>query len=179
MTIVSAYLDERLGELFEKLQQQGVLDRTIVIVAADHGEGLGEHDLYDHGESLYRPEIRVPLVILPLSGGRSRGVVDETVSLRDIPATIAEMVGEAKSPFPGRSLTRFWGENPAVTAAPAAGEGVLSELSAPNPNDPNQGRSPAYRGPLRSLAAGDFVYIRNEGDGGEGDYSTSTKTRAS
>ena len=44
---------------------------------------------------------------------------------------------------------------------------MLSELPAPNPNDPNQGRSPAYRGPLISLAEGDFVYIRNEGDGGE------------
>ena len=44
---------------------------------------------------------------------------------------------------------------------------VLSELPSPNPIDPNQGRSPAYRGPLISLAEGDFVYIRNEGDGGE------------
>ena len=44
---------------------------------------------------------------------------------------------------------------------------VLSELSAPNPIDPNQGRSPATRGPLVSLADGDFVYIRNEGDGSE------------
>ena len=44
---------------------------------------------------------------------------------------------------------------------------VLSELASPNPSDPNQGRSPAYRGPLISLAEGDFVYIRNEGDGGE------------
>ena len=44
---------------------------------------------------------------------------------------------------------------------------MLSELASPNPSDPNQGRSPAYRGPLVSLAEGDFVYIRNEGDGGE------------
>ena len=44
---------------------------------------------------------------------------------------------------------------------------VLSELASPNPSDPNHGRSPADRGPLISLAEGDFVYIRNEGDGGE------------
>ena len=44
---------------------------------------------------------------------------------------------------------------------------MLSELSSPNPLDPNQGRSPAHRGPLISLAEGDFVYIRNEGDGSE------------
>ena len=44
---------------------------------------------------------------------------------------------------------------------------MLSELASPNPADPNQGRSPAHRGPLFSLALGDFVYIRNQGDGGE------------
>ena len=59
-----AYLDERLGELFDELQRRGVLDRTLVIVTADHGEELGEHGLFEHGESLYRPEIRVPLLIL-------------------------------------------------------------------------------------------------------------------
>jgi hypothetical protein len=47
-----------------------------------------------------------------------------------------------------------------------AGE-VISELSSPNPFDPNQGRSPAYRGPLVSVAEGDFVYIRNLGNGTE------------
>lgn len=71
-----AYLDERLGELFDELQRRGVLDRTLVIVTADHGEGLGEHDLFDHGESLYRAELRVPLLIVlpaqPASRRRSR-----------------------------------------------------------------------------------------------------------
>ena len=44
---------------------------------------------------------------------------------------------------------------------------MISELTAPNPSHPNQGRSPAKRGPLIALAEGDFVYIRNEGDGAE------------
>jgi arylsulfatase A-like enzyme len=158
-----AYLDERLGELFDELERQGVLDQTIVIVTADHGEGLGEHNLFDHGESLYRPEIRVPLLIVQPSSGRTRGLVDEAVSLREIPATVAELVGAgAKSPFPGRSLTRLWGQPPVLAAAPGAGHWVLSELSAPNPRDPNQGRSPAHRGPLFSLVMGDFVYIRHQ-----------------
>ncbi len=59
-----AYLDEQLGELFDELQRRGELDRTWVIVTSDHGEGLGEHDLFDHGESLYRTELGVPLVIV-------------------------------------------------------------------------------------------------------------------
>ena len=52
---------------------RGVLDRTLVILTSDHGEGLGEHDLFDHGESLYRNEIRVPLLIVLPAGQRSRG----------------------------------------------------------------------------------------------------------
>ena len=46
-------------------------------------------------------------------------------------------------------------------------DGAISELSDPNPANPNQGRSPASRGPLISLAEGDFVYIRNERVGRE------------
>jgi arylsulfatase A-like enzyme len=164
-----AYLDERLGELFDALQRSAVLDRTLVIVASDHGEELGEHALFDHGESLYRPEIRVPLLVVLPARTQVSGVVRECVSPRDLPATIVELVGLADgSPFPGRSLARLW-RPPAPGDAPGAGDvvGAISELSAPNPSLPSQGRSPAARGPLVSLAEGDFVYIRNEGDGSE------------
>ncbi len=164
-----AYLDERLGELFDALQRSGVLDRTLVIIAADHGEELGEHTLFDHGESLYRPEIRVPLLIVLPAPTQVAGVVRECVSLRDLPATIVDLVGLADgSPFPGRSLARLW-RSPAPEAAPDAADlvGAISELSAPNPSLPSAGRSPAARGPLVSLAEGDFVYVRNQGDGHE------------
>ena len=97
-----AYLDEQLGALIDDLQRRGVLDQTLVIVTADHGEGLGEHQLFEHGESLYRPEIRVPLVIvLPADRGRSPATVTQFASLRDVATTVAGFVGrETKSPFP-------------------------------------------------------------------------------
>jgi arylsulfatase A-like enzyme len=162
-----AYLDQRLGELFDELQRQGVLDRTLLIVTADHGEGLGEHGLFDHGESLYVPEIRVPLLIVLPAGRRSTGIVRETVSLRDLSATILDLVGlEQGSPFPGRSLAYLW-RDASRGAGSADVDGAISELPKPNPYDPNHGRSPAHRGPLTSLAEGDFAYIRNDGDGTE------------
>jgi arylsulfatase A-like enzyme len=162
-----AYLDEQLGVLFDELQRRGVLDNTLVIITSDHGEGLGEHALFMHGESLYRTEIRVPLVIATPKLRSSGTVVRETVSLRDLPATVVDVLGLANgSPFPGRTLARLW-EGPPKAAPLIETEVVLSELASPNPSDPNQGRSPVYRGPLFSLAAGDFVYIRNDGDGRE------------
>jgi arylsulfatase A-like enzyme len=162
-----AYLDEQIGQLFDELQRRGVLDRTLVIVTADHGEGLGEHGLFDHGESLYRTEIRVPLLIISPSLRRSPRVVSETVSLRDLPSTIVDLVGLGlRSPFPGQSLASLWRDSSPGTES-VISEGAISELPSPNPSKPNQGRSPAARGPLISLAEGGFVYIRNRGDGTE------------
>jgi arylsulfatase A-like enzyme len=162
-----AYLDGQLGELFEELQRRGELNRTWVIVTSDHGEGLGEHDLFDHGESLYRTEISVPLLIVAPPRARSQGVVSETVSLRNLPATIVDLVGlETNSSFPGPSLAHLWRRSSPDPGSVTI-DGVISELTGPNPAHPNQGRSPAERGPMISLAEGDFVYIRNEGDGTE------------
>jgi arylsulfatase A-like enzyme len=161
------YLDAQLGRLFDELGRRGELDRTLLIIASDHGEGLGEHDLFDHGESLYRTEIHVPLLIVPPAGERHRYVVSQPVSLRDLPATIVDLLGlGTASPFPGRSLANTWRLTPA-SAGPGAVTPVCSELPIANPSNPNQGRSPAARGPLVSLAEGDFVYILNQRDGAE------------
>jgi arylsulfatase A-like enzyme len=162
-----AYQDEQLGRLFDELERRGILERSLVVITSDHGEGLGEHALFMHGDSLYRTEIHVPLLFL-LPGQRfSEAVVRETVSLRDLPATIVDLIGlRAGSPFPGRSLARLWAPRPGG-APPLETEEAFSELGSPNPADPNRGRSRAARGPLAALAAGDFVYIRNEGDGTE------------
>jgi arylsulfatase A-like enzyme len=164
-----AYLDEQLGKLFYTLDNRGLLDRTLVVVTADHGEGLGEHNLFDHGESLHRTEIRAPLVIVPPAGFDRPSVVREPVSLRDLPATIVDLLGfGAGSPFPGESLARFWRDSPSRNVhVNADAYPVVSELIAPNPARPNRGRSPASRGPLVSLATGKFVYIRNERNGEE------------
>jgi arylsulfatase A-like enzyme len=163
-----ASIDDRLGELFGELRRRGLLEHTVAIVTADHAEGFGEHGLFDHGECLYRPEVRVPLLISLPSGQGAGRVVDRFVSLRDIPATIAELVGSTgRPPFPGRSLARMWRDLPSGSGNAEPGDLVLSELEAPNPIDPNHGRSPAKQGPLISLADGEFVYIRNDHDGRE------------
>jgi arylsulfatase A-like enzyme len=171
-----AYMDEEIGRLCDELDRRGVLEKTWVVITSDHGEGLGEHDLFEHGESLYSTEIHVPLLIVPPSHIKSEGVVPETVSLRDLPATVVDLAGNAnKSPFPGRSLSSFW-----VSSRERAVEianDVLSELPSPSPNDPSHGRSPGRRGPLVSLTEGDLLYIRNEGDNDEELYDVRADPR--
>ncbi len=102
-----------------------------------------------------------------MPGHNQSAIVSETVSLRDLPATIVDLTGQGTgAPFPGRSLARLWRDTRPTGPLPRR-EGAISELASPNPYDPNQGRSPIHRGALVSLAEGDYVYIRNEGDGSE------------
>jgi choline-sulfatase len=58
------YTDQLLEQLLASLEASGQLDRTLVLLVADHGESLTEHGyLYDHGENLYDPSLRVPLIL--------------------------------------------------------------------------------------------------------------------
>jgi arylsulfatase A-like enzyme len=159
-----SYLDRRLGALLDELGRRGVLDDTLVIVTADHGEHLGDHLLFFHGGSLYRQVVQVPLVIVDPNGPADGRVVAEPVSLRDIPATIADSLGLAQgAPFPGRSLARSWRGDPRATGAPA--EPLLMETDKPIFLT-NDGREPAAKGPLKAIVAAGMHYIR-AGDGSE------------
>ena len=60
-----AYSTRSIGRLWDDLDRRGVLENTLIVITSDHGEGFGEHDLFDHGESLYSQEIHVPLLIVP------------------------------------------------------------------------------------------------------------------
>jgi arylsulfatase A-like enzyme len=118
------YLDDQLGKLFDALDQRGLLTNTIVIVTADHGEQFGEHDLFFHSNSLYRQLIQVPLIMF---GDRiPPGIHPATpVSLRDLPATVVDLINGGEHAFPGRSLARLW--NPGADTLP--GTPIISELS--------------------------------------------------
>jgi arylsulfatase A-like enzyme len=164
-----AYLDRRLGMLLDELGRRGVLNDTMVIIAADHGEHLGDHLLFFHGCSLYRQVVQVPLVIVDSEKVPAGRVVAEPVSLRDIPATIVDRLepGRDAPPFPGRSLARFWSGDQGASGAPP--EPLLMETTRPLVLS-NEGREPAAKGPMMSLIGGGMHYIRS-GDGSEELYS--------
>jgi arylsulfatase A-like enzyme len=89
-----AYSDRAIADLLEAVAGQGLLDRTLVVLTADHGESLGEHDyFFEHGAYLYEPTVRVPLVfVLPgaLPAGR---IVEAQARTIDIVPTVLELAG--------------------------------------------------------------------------------------
>ena len=104
-----AYLDRRLGLLLDELSRQGVLENTLVVVTSDHGEHLGDHGLFFHGGSLYRQLVQVPLLIVGNKEVPAGRTVAEPVSLRDLPATIIDLIGLGSDHgFAGRSVARYW-----------------------------------------------------------------------
>ena len=127
-----AYADAAIGDLIKALEDLGELDRTIIVLTADHGENLGEHDYYfEHGAYLYEATVRVPLIVRApglIPPGR---VVNEQARTIDIVPTVLELAG---LPIPdglqGRSLVaRARGEatGPAPPAYSESGRNFYPE----------------------------------------------------
>jgi arylsulfatase A-like enzyme/Tfp pilus assembly protein PilF len=88
-----AYADAQLGRLIDRLRAAGLMEHTVVVVAGDHGEGLGEHGERTHGMLVYDSTLRVPLVIG--APGRTPATSDEPVSLVDVAPTVLRAAGIA------------------------------------------------------------------------------------
>ena len=90
-----ATVDRELRRLFEGLESSNRRSRTLWVVTADHGEGLGSHQYIGHGKHLYREQIRVPLIIHAGDGSVTPQVIEERVAHVDLFPTIAELAGVA------------------------------------------------------------------------------------
>jgi arylsulfatase A-like enzyme len=87
-----AAADAEVGQVLEALERSAVRDQTLVLLASDHGESLGEHDyFFDHGENLFDPWLRIPLLMAGpgIERGRRSG---ELASTLDILPTVLDAV---------------------------------------------------------------------------------------
>ena len=153
-----AYMDDQLGALFSGLQKRGLLENTVVIVTADHGEMLGEHELMLHGNSLYRPLLEVPLIIAGPGAGIGRQL--RPVSLVDLAATVIALSGSPKVEpiLPGSNL---------LTPDAGGRTKLFSELDFMPSLVHRQG--PVAKGPMWAILADDHRLIRS-GDASEEMY---------
>jgi arylsulfatase A-like enzyme len=95
--------DDALATLLRGLESAGVLDSTIVVVTADHGEEFQEHGRLRHGSQLYEESIRVPLIIT--GPGVPAGRRADMAQSIDLLPTIAGLLALTPPPgLPGRDL---------------------------------------------------------------------------
>ena len=88
-----AFTDDEVGRLLAHLDALGLDRDTLVVVTADHGEGLGQHGVMGHAVNIYEEAVQVPLVLRwpgRLPAGR---VVDEPVESVDVLPTVLELLG--------------------------------------------------------------------------------------
>ncbi len=99
-----AYVDASLKTLFDFLEQQRVMDQTIIIITGDHGEALGEKGEDTHSYFAYNNTIHIPLIIyIPNS---KPAVIAENVSHIDIFPTVCDILGLNPPPhLQGETLT--------------------------------------------------------------------------
>ncbi len=100
------YLDEEIGRFLAELDAMNLSGSTVIVLTADHGESLGEHDYYfDHGKFSYQVTARIPLMIVNQGVIEAGRRIKQPIGLIDLPPTILELAGiEAPVTFEGESL---------------------------------------------------------------------------
>ncbi len=86
-----AHVDDVIGRLLKTLEQNLLLDSTLILVVGDHGEGLGEHGEFFHSFFTYQSVVRVPLV-MKLPGHRGPTRINQVVGLIDIVPTVCGLL---------------------------------------------------------------------------------------
>ncbi len=152
-----AFFDDQLGRLLARLRSSGLLDDSIVVVAADHGEEFLEHGDIKHCRNLFDTTIRTPL-LLRVPGAAPRRVADPVENL-DIVPTVLDLLGAGSVPL-------------GATASSAAGAlgppaRLLFEGRSLRPLVEGRPLAPGYQwaaqGALRSVADGRWKLVQNLG----------------
>jgi arylsulfatase A-like enzyme len=157
-----ASLDHEVGTLLDRLDRDGALENTLVIITSDHGEEFGEHGHSGHGSSLYTPVIHVPLVVLPPGDAPAPQRVGRYVSLRDIAATIEASARPTTRTMPGTSLEPLWKGDSLAPVSPAF---VTVQRLATLPD-----RYPTAKAGMRSLVVDERWHLIRSDAGTEEHY---------
>ena len=118
--------DRELGRLFERLEDLGLYDDTLIVLTSDHGEEFWEHEGFEHGHTLYEEVLDVPLIIkLPR---QTQGTLVATpVTLENVFPTILTLCGLGFEPDDLSATSLFAADGTALDApsAPLVSTGNL------------------------------------------------------
>ncbi|MGA1867441.1 MAG: tetratricopeptide repeat protein [bacterium] len=103
-----AYTDKWVGVLLEEFKKRGIYENTLIIIVADHGEGLGDHGESTHGIFIYDYALKVPFICSYAKFFPSARRIDSIVRLIDIAPTLLGIAGiDPISEMQGTSLLPF------------------------------------------------------------------------
>ncbi len=165
------FTDTEIARLLRGLEKRFGSD-WLIVVTADHGESLGEHDFYyDHGDYVYEASIRVPLgIVLPEDDRKAGRKIDAPVSLVDVAPTLVELLEllppeEAARRFGGRSLVPYLrGQTlPARPVFAECGRSFFPGMITGRVRFDVQGR-------FRAVIHGDWKLIWTPGQDARGEY---------
>ncbi len=98
------YTTDQVARIFALLSSRGLFDNTLIILTADHGEELFDHGGFNHGTSMHRELLHVPLYV-KMPGQREASQISTPVSLLDLFPTILDVAGLQSRPHvDGRSM---------------------------------------------------------------------------
>jgi arylsulfatase A-like enzyme len=106
-----AYLDRQVGRLLDFLKGRGLLENTVVVVVADHGESLGEHGVLFRHLGLHDTTTHVPLMIRWPGERREGRKIHGLVQTLDLFPTLLKTAGLAVPPQDGRDLRELTGDD--------------------------------------------------------------------
>jgi arylsulfatase A-like enzyme len=127
-----AFVDAQVRRLFEATAEVAPAGRTLRVVTADHGEGLGNHGIEGHGQNLYQEQLRAPLILHGDTERMRHGVVTSPVRHVDVLPTVAELLGVALS---GSDLRLEGTSLVPLLAKPSADLGLEPAFSQRRPPD--------------------------------------------
>jgi len=93
------FTDSLVGDFHRFLRGENLLDRVLWIITSDHGEGMGEHGLFDHYFSVYNEVLHIPLIVKYPRDFGVRGEFSHLAQLHDVFATLCE-IADAPWPIP-------------------------------------------------------------------------------
>lgn len=97
--------DTAIGKLVDSLEAWGCLEKSMIMISADHGEEFLERGSLDHGQTVFEESIRVPLVVYCPKLGAEPGRIEHQVGLIDLGPTILQVLGiQIPASFEGRSF---------------------------------------------------------------------------
>jgi arylsulfatase A-like enzyme len=105
-----AYADLCIRHVFNRLEELALLDESVIVLGADHGEELDEHGCWFDHHGLYETNVRVPLLVRLPGAAEAGRVARAPANLMDVAPTLLELAGLAEvakaAGMQGKSLAR-------------------------------------------------------------------------